>query len=140
MSKSDLSRLQGVPTHIETLHRPRGDKRRHKSRCIHYRTSNQCDLFCERCRGSAHCPRYKEKVITEEPEKKTASQADTPAVPKINWSRRFPVGSHVRHTSFGDGTVVEIGDRNIIKVKFTGGGVKSINAKECVDKGMLKWK
>lgn len=59
----NLAGLSGTPWHIEKMTRPEGESKRHKSRCIHYKgkESNECEIYCSRCYGSAHCSYYKER-------------------------------------------------------------------------------
>lgn len=53
--------MSGSPWHIEVLKKDETDDRRHRSRCIHYKKSNQfCNHYIGRCGGSAHCQYYEE--------------------------------------------------------------------------------
>lgn len=57
----NLSRMQGSPWHVERMERGDGDKRRHRSRCVHYhKQEKHCDYYHGSCFGSAHCGHYKE--------------------------------------------------------------------------------
>ncbi len=57
-----LSDLTGVPWHTERFTRAEGDERRHRSNCTYFRKSESfCELYNERCHGSAHCNKYKFK-------------------------------------------------------------------------------
>ena len=67
-----IRHMSGSPWHLERYTREDGDDRRHKHRCVHYRVSeNHCRYFNERCRGSAHCPRYKEYIPDDESTSRT---------------------------------------------------------------------
>ncbi len=56
-----MKSLQGVPWHIEKLHRKEGDQKRHRSRCVYY-DRGECEKSVI-CGGSAHCSNYREKAL-----------------------------------------------------------------------------
>lgn len=56
-------KMAGVPQHIEFLKMKDGDKRRHRSKCIHYSDTakNFCRYRMTSCSGSSQCSKYKER-------------------------------------------------------------------------------
>lgn len=68
MAAKHLGDLTGSPWHVEKFTRAEGDDRRHRSRCKYYNDKG-CDYY-GRCKGSAHCDIYKEKVEAKETEHK----------------------------------------------------------------------
>lgn len=59
-------KLTGTAWHVERMTRQEGDPRRHKSRCIYYASkSKSCDYNNGACIGSAHCMKYKERIVEE---------------------------------------------------------------------------
>ena len=64
MSKVNL--LQGEACHLEFLHMEEGESKRHRARCIYFNKKNEyCSAFCGKCRGSSHCDKYSERLVTE---------------------------------------------------------------------------
>ena len=51
-----ISKMQGVPWHIETL--TSEDERRHKKWCI-YNKNGMCSFYNHKCTGSKNCTKYK---------------------------------------------------------------------------------
>ena len=103
-----VRRMTGTPWHVERYARDEGDERRH--RCVYYRKSDaHCSQYSGKCRGSAHCPYYREYDPEEE-----AEPASKPATEKkmSDWEakRLFPVGCRVKHKSYGAGTVKKVGE------------------------------
>lgn len=147
-----VGRLQGTPWHSEYLKMREGDKRRDKRRCKHHEADDQCRRAGTKCFGSSHCSHYKEKDITtipaaesvakpaKKPETRPVHAQKKPEPPCIDWNKRFPVGSLVRHSKFGYGRVTEVvTDSNKIRVLFDDGKERPIDAKESVDKDWLEW-
>ena len=61
---SDLNKMAGTPWHIEKMHRKEGDGKRHRSRCIYYDCMEpSCKKRMLKCKGSAHCDFYTEKIV-----------------------------------------------------------------------------
>lgn len=58
MSKSDVSRMEGSPWHVDCLKMDEWDSRRDKRVCAYF-YQNHCKIHNERCIGSSHCPEYK---------------------------------------------------------------------------------
>lgn len=56
--------MTGVPYHLEHLHKKEDDDRRHRARCMYYngKDTSYCSYYCGKCRGSAHCIKYRERV------------------------------------------------------------------------------
>ena len=135
-----LNQLTGTPWHVDKFTREEGDKRRHRTRCTHYsdRGCSYCTLYGERCHGTAHCAFYEEKEPQSEdnheiqPQHKTQQepQTTTKINTKIDASREYPVGCHVRHVKFGKGKVINVmGD--ILTVNFYDHGRKDLKASVC---------
>lgn len=60
-----INELTGTPWHIEVLQKDEDDPRRHYKWCKYY-TPEMCTFRRKKCRGSAHCEHYKEKIKTHE--------------------------------------------------------------------------
>ena len=65
---ASVSEMQGVPAHLEFLHKDEDDVRRHKTRCVHYK-NGYCKYYKRKCYGSRFCEVYKESKIIIEPTK-----------------------------------------------------------------------
>lgn len=60
MSKQEVSKLQGTPTHLETLHKKENDPRRDKRTCRYFnKEKGSCFAGYGKCIGSSHCSYYK---------------------------------------------------------------------------------
>ncbi len=56
---------------------------------------------------------------------------------KVNVKKKFPIGSHVEHETFGRGKVSSIENQNV-KVFFDEYGYKLLNADTCIEMGLMR--
>ena len=63
MAKSDVSRMEGSPWHVDYLKMDEWDSRRDKRACAYF-YQNHCKIHNERCIGSSHCSEYKIPIGT----------------------------------------------------------------------------
>ncbi len=133
-----VNRLTGTPWHVEKFTRNEGDDRRHRSRCAYYqRSDGSCIRYCERCRGSAHCYYYKERVPGSEEPAAPLKQKKEERMSDQEGRMRFPVGSRVVHKSYGPGTVKKIADGRIT-VSFDKGREVMLGLDICVRGRLLR--
>lgn len=87
--------MSGAPWHIEVLKKDETDDRRHRSRCIHYKKSNQfCNHYIGRCGGSAHCQYYEER----DPEDSKAARSTGKTFKKMSNQRPSLKDIHRKNT------------------------------------------
>lgn len=71
--------LTGTSWHVEKMTRASGDPKRHRARCVYFKTEDERCIKCSfKCIGSAHCKFYKEKPIESKenhPETKKITEA-----------------------------------------------------------------
>ena len=144
-----INRMTGTPWHIEKYTRDEFDDRRHRSRCAHYQKKDAfCFRYSEKCRGSAHCPYYKERDYAPVNDSEDVSE-DEKTVPVFKPKKKkqtlsdresknlFPVGSKVVHKTYGSGTVKTVG-RGKITVAFDNGREVMLSLDVCVKNKLLK--
>lgn len=127
--------LTGTPNHIEYLKKAEDDDRRHRSRCIHYEKGNAfCRYFKEKCRGSAHCPRYREQEIkVPSPDMK---KDQSPKYANVGNDQTIRVGCKIKHIGYGVGTIMEYTDGDI-RVAFEDGKEIVFNLEYALNKGYM---
>ena len=132
-----VNRMVGTPWHVERFTREEGDDRRHRSRCANYRKSDaHCSQYSGKCRGSAHCPYYKE-CGSETEETPVFKPKKEEKMSDVEGRRVFPIGSRVVHKSYGSGTVKEIANGKIT-VAFDYGKETLLGLDICVKNKLLK--
>ncbi len=150
-----LNRLTGTPWHLDKYTREDGDERRHRSRCVYYKKPDaHCSFHSGKCRGSAHCPYYREynpetdakPEPMPEPKKKSSiikyekilatKDGKKAFVSSKEEQKLFPVGCRVRHMSNGKGTVKKVSNGKIT-VAFDSGKEIMLSLDVCVRKGLL---
>ena len=135
-----VERMTGTPWHIEHLSREEGDPRRHRSRCFYHRKKdNYCSCYRRKCCGSAHCMKYRED---EPPEDNTpiikSSTPEWAPNERVISKKQQPIsnGCHVRHKSYGKGTVMNIADDRVT-VLFANGEKRELSLSFCVKYELL---
>lgn len=128
---SKLGQMQGSPWHINKFTRKPGDKRRHRSRCINYNSSEEyCSKQVGRCVGAAHCRYYDEEGI-----QKNVSRIPTlDPEPVVQQEEKdyfaLPVGSRINHKKYGSGTITRVSD-GIATIRFDNGDIKKLQLEVC---------
>lgn len=121
---ASVSEMQGVPAHLEFLHKDEDDARRHKTRCVHYK-DEYCKYYKRKCYGSRFCEVYKEPKTIAEPVKinvepiiKMPEFTDEELELKSKFST---LGTLVWNNKIGDaGEIVKV-DENYITIKYDNG-------------------
>lgn len=134
---ANLSKMQGSPWHIDKFTRKPGDKRRHRSKCIHYNRSKEfCSKEVGRCRGAAHCRYYDEEGLPENVSRIPTVEPETEE-PRIEFNGySIPAGSRIRHKKYGDGTVTA--DSNgIATILFDSGEEKKLQLEVCAKNNIV---
>ena len=72
----------------------------------------------------------------ERPWKGVKPEASKPVVPSIDWEAEYPVGCRVEHPRFGEGTVQEIGETNVL-ISFDDFGEKKLGKEVCEKEQLL---
>ena len=144
------SNLTGTPWHVDRFVREEGDPKRHRSRCAFFCKSNpyssQCGMHGH-CIGSAHCQFYREKTRENITDASEITKEDTLTSIKNSMKKRverersnqkpFPVGSFVKHQTFGTGHVKSIKE-NYVKVEFDSGKIADFDIDICLSKRILR--
>ncbi len=83
-----LSRLEGIPWHVEKLKPPPEDEMRFRSACVYFRKIDEyCSMFQRRCYGPNHCEKYEvaefPDSIEEEAMKKAKEKPKIKAHPSL---------------------------------------------------------
>ena len=130
-----VNQLTSTPWHLERYERATGDDRRHRSRCAYLQKQDlYCSKYIEKCRGSAHCPYYKEKEIESEV-KSTEIPRNKPKTTSYN-TIDLPVGCRIHHMVYGWGNVQKNQDGKIT-VQFDHIGEKTLDVDVCIKKKLL---
>lgn len=136
-------KMTGTVWHTEKMVREDGDQRRHKSRCIYYRKSdNFCSRILTNCFGSAHCSNYKEEDLSEnKPKTPCKKSSETPQAlsPQAEWmNKQLRIeGTRVFHSDFGLGTVSCAAEKYVM-VSFDSGLEKKFSIDFCVKNQIFK--
>ncbi|MGN0114943.1 MAG: hypothetical protein ACI396_06410 [Acutalibacteraceae bacterium] len=112
---SDFKKINGTPWHVGTIKKAEYDDRRHRSRCAFYNSENKrCTKYVGSCRGSAHCPSYKECLSDKEKSIALASHTKN-NTDSTDYECR--VNAEVIHKYFGRG-IIKRYDNGTVYVQF----------------------
>ena len=118
---ASVREMQGVPAHLEFLHKNEDDERRYKTRCVHYK-DGYCKYYKCKCCGSKFCEVYKEPKIMIEPVKiNTNPIVKMPEFTdeELELKSKFSVlGTLVWNSKISDaGEIIKV-DENYITIKY----------------------
>ncbi len=147
---ASVKEMQGIPAHLEFLHKDENEARRHKTRCVHYK-DGYCKYYKRKCCGSRFCEMYKESKIMVEPIKTNAEKLTAKALEftdeELELKNKFSVlGALVWNSKINyAGKIIKV-DKNYITIKYDNGTqitydinvfVKSKNVKDGIIRILL---